>query len=310
MTNPSSMHDKQSVLARLLGLIPPWLLVIMAIISVQVGAALAKQLFETTGPAGTVFLRTFFGGLIFVLLWRPPLRGYSRHTLLLMLLYGIIIAANMLLFYAAIQYIPLGITVAIAFAGPLTVAVFGSRRASDLMWVALAGVGVLLLSPFVNTDLNLTGVLLAVLTAVAWGAYIVVTPRVSTSLNSNASLALSMCIAAVVAAFVGLPGALKIIPSPALIGLAILVALLSSAIPFGLEFQASKQLQPRVFGMLLAMEPVAATLIGWLFLQEALEPQEVLGIVLVTIAAAMTARSSQGLEVPKRKEQDRTNTGD
>jgi inner membrane transporter RhtA len=276
----------------LLDWIPPWLLVVIAILSVQMGAALATQLFPVAGTNGVVFLRTSLGALIFFTLWRPRVRGYTRTQYVYIVLYGVVIALNMLLFYAAIERIPLGITVAIAFAGPLGVAVIGSRKPIDLLWVALAGVGVLLLSPFTNADLDTWGVVLAVLTAVAWAAYVVLTKRVTHLLPGNDLLALAMAVAALVTLPTGLGGALQIAGFPLLILLAGVVALLSSAIPFGLEFHASKQLAPRVFGMLLAVEPVAAAVIGALFLAQGLALPEVVGIALVTIAAIATTRNT------------------
>ncbi len=288
MSNPVSTLPTAS--ARFLQWTPAWALVIIAIVSVQIGAAVAKSLFDTVGPSGVVFLRTALGAAIFFVAWRPALRGYSRRVMLYITIYGATIAFNMLLFYAAISRIPLGVTVAVAFAGPLGVAVLGSRRAVDLLWVALAGIGVLLLSPFTNETLDPIGILLAVLTAIAWAAYVILTKRVSHLLPGNSALALSMLIAALVAMPFGGSGAIKVLNDPLLIITAIVVALLSSAIPFWLEFRAIRSLSPRVFGLLLALEPVVASVIGVLILSENIGLTEGLGIGLVTIAAIATTR--------------------
>jgi inner membrane transporter RhtA len=288
MSNPVSTLPTAS--ARFLQWTPAWALVIIAIVSVQIGAAVAKSLFDTVGPSGVVFLRTALGAAIFFVAWRPALRGYSRRVMLYITIYGATIAFNMLLFYAAISRIPLGVTVAVAFAGPLGVAVLGSRRAVDLLWVALAGIGVLLLSPFTNETLDPIGILLAVLTAIAWAAYVILTKRVSHLLPGNSALALSMLMAALVALPFGGSGAIKVLTDPLLIITAIVVALLSSAIPFWLEFRAIRSLSPRVFGLLLALEPVVASVIGVLILSENIGLTEGLGIGLVTIAAIATTR--------------------
>src|SRR5687768_5944719 len=124
-------------------LIPPWGLVVVSIISVQIGASFAKGLFETAGTSGVVFLRTGLAGLLFWLMWRPKVRAQGWRALAFVGLFGVNIAVMMLTFYAAIDLIPLGVAVAIAFSGPLALAAFGSRRPIDFVWVLLAGVGVL-----------------------------------------------------------------------------------------------------------------------------------------------------------------------
>lgn len=269
----------------------PWALVLFGIVSVQIGAAFAKQLFDASGTAGVVFIRTLIGAVVFTLIWRPRWRGYTREVYFYMVLYGAVIAANMLLFYAAISRIPLGVAVAIAFCGPLVVAVMGSRKLMDFIWVALAAVGILLLSPFTNVTLDGTGVLLAFLCAVAWALYILLTKRVSGLIEGHSSLAISMCVAAVVALPFGGIGAANVLTDGGLIVTALVVALLSSVIPFAADFTAIKYLTPRVFGLLASLEPVVAAVIGFVVLHEALGPREVLGIVLVTVAAVATTRT-------------------
>jgi inner membrane transporter RhtA len=289
---PSVSAASVSRFQALTGVIPPWLLVVTAIVSVQLGAALAEQLFDTVGPSGVVFLRTLFGAVMFLVLWRPKIRGYQMRDYATILLYGIVISAMMLLFYAAIDRIPLGIAVAIAFAGPLSVAVIGSRRLIDLLWVALAAIGILLLSPLTDASLDPLGLLMAVLSAVSWIAFIVLTKQVGRTFHQNAGLAIGMGVAAVVSLPFGLSGAVKLLTNPSLIALSVVVAVLSSAIPFGLEFRALQQLPSRVYGLLTSIEPVVATIIGFTVLREALGLREVVGILLVTIAAAATARSA------------------
>jgi inner membrane transporter RhtA len=273
--------------------LPPWLLVVIGITSVQIGAGIAKGLFDAIGFSSVVFLRCFIGGLIFMLLVRPRLRGYPRHIYGYMLLYGATIAGNMLTFYAAIERIPLGITVAIAFAGPLLVSVLGSRRALDFLWIVLAAVGILLLSPFTNTDLDPVGLLLAGVCACAWGIYVVVSKRVSGLLPGNTMLALGMSTAALVAAPFGAVSAAQVLTSPSLLATTLIVALLSSIIPFWLDFSAIKHLEPRVYGMLVSLEAAISAVIGWIILHEELNLQTVIGIGLVTLAAAATTLTAR-----------------
>lgn len=272
--------------------IPPWALVVIAIVSVQVGAAVAKGLFDTAGPIGVVFIRTLLGAAILAALFRPRLTGYTRRQWGWLIAYGVTIALNMLTFYWAISLIPLGITVAIAFAGPLVVAVLHSRKPIDLLWVVLAGGGILFLSPISNAALDPVGVAIAFLCAVMWGLYIVLTGRISKSFEGNSALAISMGVAALVTLPFGAPGALTVVTDGWLIVLAVIVALLSSAIPFGLEFRAMKVLPTRALSLLVALEPVVAALTGMVLLSELIGLREAIGIGLVTIAAVATARES------------------
>lgn len=273
--------------------IPPWALIVIAVISVQFGAAIAKQLFVTAGPTGVVFLRTLIGSVIFLMLWRPVLRDFRKRQAGLIVLYGINIAVMMLVFYAAIERIPLGITVAISFAGPLTLAVIGSRRRIDLMWAGLAAVGILLLSPFANVDLDPVGILLSFVSATSWAMYILLSKRVSQRFPGFSPLGVAMGIATLVALPFGFSGALRVLADPGLLVLTVLVALLSSALPFAFEYQAMRVLRPSVVGVLLALEPVMATVVGFTLLSEALGGRELVGVVMVTVAAVATARGAE-----------------
>jgi inner membrane transporter RhtA len=294
MSEPSSLLSKSPASPlSFTASIPPWVLVVIAVIAVQVGAAIAKQLFDTAGPAGVVFLRTFLAAVIFWALWRPKVFGLGSRAYVYVVLYGINIALMMLSFYAAIDRIPLGITVAIAFAGPLTVAVAGSRQIRDVLWVLLATVGILLLSPFTNISLDAGGVVLAFLSALTWATYILLSGRINRVMDGNTALSLAMGVAALVSLPLGIIGAAGVLANPSLILLSVIVALLSSAIPFAFEFHALKTMPPRVFGLLVSLEPVVATLIGFVILQELLAVRDVIGIILVTIAATATARSTK-----------------
>jgi inner membrane transporter RhtA len=273
--------------------LPAWALVLIAVISVQYGAGVAKSLFDTAGPTGVVFLRTAITGIVFYLLWRPRITGYTRRDYVYLLLFGLNIAAMMLTFYAAIDLVPLGVAVAIAFAGPLGIAVIGSRRASDFVWVMIAGVGILLLSPFSNETLNPLGMVLSLLSALTWATYIYLNKRISKAFPVSTALAFGMSIAALAVLPLGIVGAVRVLADPALIALACVVALFSSAIPFAFEYQALKALPPRAFGLLVSIEPVAAAVIGLILLGETLGLREIAGIALVTAAAAATARSSE-----------------
>jgi inner membrane transporter RhtA len=199
----------------------------------------------------------------------------------------------MLSFYLAIDLIPLGVSVAIAFAGPLTVAVMSSRRLIDYMWIVVAAIGILLLSPITNEALDPLGVGLAVFSAITWGTYVILSRKVGESFKGSDGLTISMTIAAIVSVPTGLGGAINTLIRPELLLLTLAVAFFSSAVPFALEFAAAQRLKPRVFSMLLSLEPVIATVVGAVFLAQNLKVQEVIGIALVTIAAAASSSNAK-----------------
>ena len=187
--------------------VPPVLLVLAGIASVQVGAALAKSLFDEIGSGGTVFIRVLAAAVVLALIWPPRLKGRSRRELGLALAFGGVLAAMNLTFYASIDRLPLGIAVTLEFVGPLGVAVFGSRKPLDLAWVALAAAGILLLSDFGGGGLDTLGVALALAAGGFWAAYIVLSARVGKSFPGATGLSLAMLIAVVPLAPVGIADA-------------------------------------------------------------------------------------------------------
>jgi inner membrane transporter RhtA len=260
-------------------------LVMGGVLSVQVGAAVATTLFDELGPSGTVLLRTGFAAMILVAIWRPrPPRGASgplRDAALL----GIALAGMNLSFYAALDRIPLGIAVTFEFTGPFAVAVAGSRRASDLLWVALAAGGIALLSRG-QGSLDGLGVALALLAGGCWAAYIVLAARVGRGFSGGQGLALAMAVAAVVLVPVGVAGGGDALGHPGLLAVGLAVAVLSSAIPYSLELEALRRLQKGTFGVLMSLEPAVAALVGLAVLDQGLSATEVVAIALVVAASA------------------------
>src|SRR5436190_6023159 len=205
-------------------------LVLGAVVSVQSGAAVATTLFDRVGPAGAVLLRTLFAAVALAALWRPSLRGHSRRELWLVAGLGLALAAMNLSFYAALDRIPLGIAVTFEFVGPLGVAIARSHRVADLAWVALAAGGIALLSPGVGGSLDALGVGLALLAGVFWAAYILLTARVGRAFERGDGLALAMALSALVLIPGGIASGGAELLSPAVLGVGIVVAILSSAI--------------------------------------------------------------------------------
>ena len=263
-----------------------FLLVLVAVGSVQFGAALARTLFDNAGPAGTVFLRVAFAALVLAAIWRPPLRGHSTGDWRLVVTFGLSLAAMNLLFYESIARIPLGLAVTFEFVGPLGVAVGGSRRALDFLWVVLAAGGIALIAARGGGGLDAVGVVFALLAGGCWAAYILLSARTGRAFPRGSGLALAMCVAALVLVPVGIGAAGSSLLDLGVLALGAGVAMLSSAIPYSAELEALRLMPEHTFGVLLSMEPAVAALAGWVVLGQALSVRELVGVALVTGAVA------------------------
>lgn len=269
--------------------IPPTGLVLLGIGSVQFGAAIAKGLFDSLGPGGTVFFRISLAALVLLLLWRPKLGGYARGEYGLAVVFGLALAAMNLSLYLAIDRIPLGVAVTLEFVGPLGVAVAGSRRLLDGLWAVLAAAGVLLLAPLDvlgATNLDPVGVMFALLAGAFWASYILLSARVGGAFPGGTGLVISLCVGTLVLLPVGIASAGYALLDPKLLLLGLGVAILSSAVPYSLELSALRSLPTRVFGVLMSLEPAVAALVGFLVLGELLDGRAIAAMVLVTTAAA------------------------
>jgi inner membrane transporter RhtA len=268
---------------------PPTALVIFPIISVQLGAAVAKSLFDSLGPGGTVFLRIAFAALVLFLLVRPKLGGHDRAGYLLAGLFGLTLAGMNFSIYLAFDRIPLGVAVTLEFVGPLGVAVAGSRRLLDLLWVVLAAAGILLLAPLSvlgGMDLDPVGVAFALLAGCLWASYILLSARTGSAFPGGTGLVIALCVGTFVLFPFGIAGAGYALLDPKLLLAGFGVAMLSSAIPYSLELEALRKLPARVFGVLMSLDPAVAALAGLVVLGERLEMRAVAAIIFVTIAAA------------------------
>lgn len=269
--------------------IPPWTLAVAAMLSVQLGSALSVGLISEVGPAGTAWLRLTAGAIIFLIIARPPLRSIRRGDLLPLLGLGIATGVMTIAFLAAIERIPLGTAVAIEFLGPLTVAALHSGRLAALVWPVVAFVGVVLLTEPWNAGFDLVGIGWAALAGVGWGAYIVLTQRVGDRFTGVRALSLTIPVAALAAATVGIPQAAGHLRFE-VIAVAVGLALLLPVIPFALEMLALRRMTPTAFGTLMAVEPAIGLLLGLLVLAQLPSLVQVLGIALVVIAGAAAQR--------------------
>jgi inner membrane transporter RhtA len=271
-------------------------LVIAAIASVQFGGALAVHLFAAVGPAGAVLLRLTTATAVLLAVSRPRLNGRAVRHLPLAAMFGLVLAGMNLSFYSSIHRIPLGIAVALEFVGPLAVAVAGSRRPVDLVWVALALAGILALTTDVGgTPVSGLGVALALLAGCLWGAYILLSARVGRAFERGTGLSLAMCFASLLVLPVGVIAGGSNLLEPRSLALGAAVGMMSSAIPYSFELEALRRIATSVFGVLMSLEPAMAALAGWLLLGQALSPRALAGIALVigaSIGASRRAREA------------------
>ena len=272
--------------------VPPVALVLTGIGSVQFGAALATTLFDELGPSGTTLLRLVFAAAILMALWRPDPRAYSAPQLRLAGLFGLVLGAMNLTFYLALDRLPLGVAVTIEFVGPLGVAVATSRRRADLAWAALAACGILLLADPGGSSIDPVGLALILMAAACWAAYILLSQRAGPSFEGGRGLALAMVVAALVPLVPGVIGGGEALLDPRLLLLAAAVGVLSSVIPYSLEFEALRRMPANVFGVLMSLEPGVAALAGFVILGQALGARELVAIALVVAASVGVTRAA------------------
>jgi inner membrane transporter RhtA len=269
--------------------VPPWMLAVTAILSVQLGSALSMDLIGTVGPAGTAWLRLTIGAIVFLALARTQLRLVRRRDVPSLLGLGVTTGLVTIAFLAAIERIPLGTAVAIEFLGPLTVAAVRSHSRRALAWPALALLGVVLLTQPWQGSIDPAGVGFAGLAGIGWGSYILLTQRIGDRFTGITALSLTVPIAAATAAVVGIPqaaGHLTLEVLAAAAGLAILLPVL----PFALELLALRHMTPTAFGTLMALEPAIGVLLGLLVLHQTPSTTQVVGILLVVLAGAAAQR--------------------
>ncbi len=269
--------------------LPPWVLTVTAMFVVQLGSALSMPVMREIGAGGTAWLRLTFGAIVFILIGRPNLKSISRSDLPYLVGLGVSTGLLTFSFLSAMELIPLGTAVAIEFLGPLTVAAIRSHNRQALIWPALALLGVLLLTQPWLGEINIEGVAYALLAAVCWGLYIVLTQEIGDRYSGMRGLALTIPIAALTAGIFGIPQAIGNLSLNILLagfGLAILLPI----IPYALELMALRRMTSNAFGTLMALEPAIGVILGILILQQIPNSLQVIGILLVVYAGASAQR--------------------
>ena len=276
----------------------------VAMISVQSGAALAHQLFPSMGAAGTACARVSIAAIMLWIVWRPWRLPISKSAFIAVAGYGLALGFMNLMFYGSLTRIPLGIAVALEFVGPLTMTLFSSRRWTHLLWTALAALGLFILVPaaVTSTPLDPIGAGLALGAGCAWAAYILIGSRVGRLLPTGQASALGMAFAALAVLPFGVTLNGSSMIQSKLWPIAILVAFMSSALPYTLEMVALRRLSPRTFGILMSLEPAFGTLAGAIMLQQFLSIKQMLGVACISMASiGSTATDSAGKVTTKVK---------
>lgn len=276
-----------------LGSVPPPALILLGIVSVQVGAGLAKNLFARSSPEAVVMMRLLTSAVVLGVVNRSALRDLRRlHSwadIGVAALFGLTLALMNACFYQALARLPLGIAVTIEFLGPLSVSILGSRRRLDLLWALLALSGVALLAHG-GHDVPLTGVGFALLAAAGWAGYILLSGATGRRFAGSSGLAVASVVGATAMLPLGVGTAGASLLDPELLLVAAGVGLLSSVIPYSLELDALRRMSARVFGILMSLEPAVGALVGLVFLGEVLQWREWVAIGLVITACVGATR--------------------
>jgi len=301
--------------------VPPSVLVVTGIFSVQFGAGLAAKLFTQVPPAAVTGLRLWMSAAVMVLVGFRPLRNVvsglahrrAWRDAAVAVAFGVTLAVMNFSIYQSFARIPLGISVTVEFLGPLGVAVASSRRLLDVLWVGLAGTGVALLA---RGRLNLSGtgaaghgaassgqvvagLAFALLAALAWAAYIMLSRATGQRFPGSTGLAIAMVVAAIVITPVGVAAGRAALLRPEVLVTGLAIGLLSSIIPYSLELEALRRIPARVFGIWMSLEPAVAALVGLVVLGQELTPREWLAVGCVMAACAGAARGAREPQAPQ-----------
>ena len=278
--------------------VPAPLLVLTAIASVQVGSAVARTLFDDLGSAGMTLLRLAIAAVILGVAFRPKVGAWSAAAWRAAALLGLAMASMSLIFYQALETVPLGVAVTVEFLGPLLLTLAQTRRLVDLLWALLAAGGVALLGLGSGFTAPLGGLLLAFAAGLCWAGYILASAKLGTLVPGSGGLTVALAVAALLVLPFGASGASAVFHHPALLLGAAAVALLSSVFSVSLEINALRRMPTRVFGILMSLEPGGAAVAGLVVLHQRLGLREVAALLLVSVASLGVTLARRGPPAP------------
>lgn len=266
----------------------------VAMSSIQIGAAIVKDLFPVIGAAGATALRLALASCMLLVAWRPWRMRPTAREVRSIVIYGLAMGWMNLFFYLSLERIPLGIAVALEFAGPLTVAMAASHRPADFLWIALAAAGLLALLPLGigSKPLSASGTGYALAAGLCWAIYIVFGQKAG-AVHGGRTAALGTLVGALVIVPIGIVHAGAAMFSPVLLPAGCAVALLSSALPYSLEMYALPRLPTRTFGVLMSLSPALGALSGLCFLAERLSAIQWAAIGSIMLASGGSAATSR-----------------
>ena len=283
-----SVAHRPSVLDRL----PAPALVLIAVFGFQLSSVIAKPAIQDAGPVHTAFLRALFGAAV-LLAWRRPRLPLERREWLLVLGAGVTMLINTLVMYAAFERIPVGIAVAIGFWGPMTLALLGSHRALDVLWVALAIGGILLFTPLADASFDSLGVLFAVIAGAGFGATLVFSSRLGRAIGGVPAAGLAMVVGTIGLAPISIGTGLHDELTSAFVTRMLVVGVVMSVFGFAVEYTALTRIRPSLYSVLISLEPAVGAILGFLILSETIGLIGVAGIAAVTAASLGASRSNR-----------------
>jgi inner membrane transporter RhtA len=279
------------------------LAIVVAQLSTNLGAALGKSLFPLVGPEGVAALRTGISALILLAISRPWRIALTKRQTTFLALYGLALGSMNLLIYLAIERLPIGVAIAIEISGPLSVVLLTSRSIRDFFWFALAVASLLMLMPWPGSQARLDslGIVFAFGAAGCWALYILFGKRAS-ELGSKTAVALGMVTACAVTLPFGIVMAGEKLLVSSVLWLGLVVALLSSAIPYILEMKALERLSSRTFGVIINSAPAIGALAGYLILGEQLTLVQWLAVAtMISASAGCTLTAAPAVTRPIEK---------
>ena len=297
MTSPDASGAGAVGVHGRLDAVPPELLILAGTLSVQCGGGLASNMIREYGPLPVVTMRILFGAAMLLAFQRARVRGTSRSALLSCLALGVILAAMNSLFYVGLSRIPLGVAVTIEFWGPLTVAVIGSRRLLDLVWVGMAAAGIYILAGGRLEADDLVGVAAVFGAGFCWALYIGIGGRVAREWPDGRGLTLAMLVASalILPVTLGLSDVRPLVVAPLALAGGVVIALFSSVIPYSAEIAALRRLPAATFGVLMSLEPAIAAAVGFVLLGQVLATSDLVAIAFVALASAGASISARRL---------------